>query len=127
MEYGLLERANVLWKVLEQMYGSSNSKRSSSTAPENISSSSTHFDQDQEDQSSVQKEKLNSASLRKSDGPVSQTGVYVFGRTKNVLAEGDDCSTLSSNINNDDGTDDEYDEQELLVEFEKLMSKHMKL
>jgi hypothetical protein len=127
MEYGLLERANVLWNVLEQMYGSSNSKRSSSTTPENISSSSTHFDQDQEDQSSVQKEELNSASLRKSDGSVSQTGVYVFGRTKNVLAEGDDCSTLSSNINNDDGKDDEYDEQELLVEFEKLMSKHMKL
>jgi hypothetical protein len=34
MEYGLLERASLLWKVLEQMYGSSNSKRSSSSALE---------------------------------------------------------------------------------------------
>jgi hypothetical protein len=32
MEYGWLERANLLWKVLEQMYGSSNSKKSSSSA-----------------------------------------------------------------------------------------------
>jgi hypothetical protein len=63
MEYGCLERANLLWKVLEQMYGSSNSKRSSSSASENISSSSTHCDQDQEEQSSVQKEQ-NSTSLR---------------------------------------------------------------
>jgi hypothetical protein len=55
--------------VLEQMYGSSNSKRSSSSALENISSSSTHCDQDQEDQSSVQKE-LNSVSLEKLDGLV---------------------------------------------------------
>jgi hypothetical protein len=44
MEYGWLERANLLWKMLEQMYGSSNSKKSSSSAPENISSSSTLFD-----------------------------------------------------------------------------------
>jgi hypothetical protein len=29
--------------------------------------------------------------------------------------------------NSDDDTDDEYDEQELLVEFKKLISKHMKL
>jgi hypothetical protein len=36
----------------------------------NISSSSTHFDQEQEEQSSVQKEELNSASLGKLDGPV---------------------------------------------------------
>jgi hypothetical protein len=43
MEYSWLERANLLWKVLEQMYGSSNSKKSSSSAPENISSSSTVF------------------------------------------------------------------------------------
>jgi hypothetical protein len=49
-EYGWLERANLLWNVLEQMYDSSNSKRSSSSAPENISSSSTHCDQDQEEQ-----------------------------------------------------------------------------
>jgi hypothetical protein len=33
----------------------------------------------------------------------------------------------SSNIGDDDDTDDEYDEQELLVEFKKLISKHMKL
>jgi hypothetical protein len=58
--------------VLEQMYGSSNSKRSSSSAPENISSSSTYCDQDQEKQSSVQKEELNSVTLGKSDGPVLQ-------------------------------------------------------
>jgi hypothetical protein len=44
MEYGWLERANLLWKVLEEMFGSSNSKRSSSSAPENSSSLSTHFD-----------------------------------------------------------------------------------
>jgi hypothetical protein len=57
MEYGLLERSNLLWKVFEQMFGSNDDKRSSSTKiTENISSSSTHFDQDQEKQSSVQKE-----------------------------------------------------------------------
>jgi hypothetical protein len=71
MEYGWLERANFLWKVLEQMYGSSNSKRSSSSTPENISSSSTHFNQDQEEQLSAQKEELNYTSLGKLDGPVS--------------------------------------------------------
>jgi hypothetical protein len=49
MEYGLLKRANLLWNVLEQMYGSSNSKRLSSSASKNISSSSTDFDQDQEE------------------------------------------------------------------------------
>jgi hypothetical protein len=47
IEYDLLERANLLWKVLEQIYDSSNSKRLSSSATENISSSSTNFDQDQ--------------------------------------------------------------------------------
>jgi hypothetical protein len=31
----------------------------------------------------------------------------------------------SSNI--DDDTNDEYDDQELLLEFQKLISKHMKL
>jgi hypothetical protein len=40
IEYGLLERANLLWKVLEKMFGSSNDKRSSS---------SIHIDQDQEE------------------------------------------------------------------------------
>jgi hypothetical protein len=70
--------------VLEQMYGSSNSKRPSSSTPENISSSSssTLCDQEQEEQSSVQKEELNSASLKKPDGPVSQTEGSGFGRTK---------------------------------------------
>jgi hypothetical protein len=48
-----------------------------------------------------------------------------FGRTENVLAEEDDCSTSSSDV--DDDTYDEYDEQELLVEFKKLISKYMKL
>ncbi|WP_428028737.1 hypothetical protein [Arcobacter sp.] len=53
------------------MYDSSNSKRLSSSAPENISLSSTHFDQDQEEQLSIQKEeKVKSASLGKSEGPV---------------------------------------------------------
>jgi hypothetical protein len=47
MEYGWLERANLLWKVLEQMYDSSNSKKLSSSAPENILLSSTLFDQSQ--------------------------------------------------------------------------------
>jgi hypothetical protein len=36
MEYGWPERANHLWKMLEQMYGSSNSKKSSSSATKNI-------------------------------------------------------------------------------------------
>jgi hypothetical protein len=66
MEYGLLESANLLWKTLERMYGSSNDKSSSSiNVPENISSSSMHIDQDNEEQSSVQKEKVKSASLGK--------------------------------------------------------------
>jgi hypothetical protein len=47
IEYDLLERENLLWKVLEQMFDSSDDKRSSLTKiTENISSSSTHFDQD---------------------------------------------------------------------------------
>jgi hypothetical protein len=127
MKYGWLERANLLWKVLEQMYGSSNSKKSSSSAPENISSSSTHFDQSQEGQSSSQKEEAKSVSLGKPDCPISQTRGSSFGRTKNVLSEEDDCSTSSSDVNDNDDTNDEYDEQELLVEFKKLISKHMKL
>jgi hypothetical protein len=50
MEYGLLERANLLWKTLEEMFDSSNDKISSSTSIlENISSSSIHIDQDQEE------------------------------------------------------------------------------
>jgi GT2 family glycosyltransferase len=47
MEYGLLEKINLLWKALEQMCGSSNDKRSSSkNILENVSSSSIHIDQD---------------------------------------------------------------------------------
>jgi hypothetical protein len=65
MECDWPERANLLWKVLEQMYGSSNDKRSSINVPENVSSSSTHFDQDQEEQSSVQKE--DDCSMSNSD------------------------------------------------------------
>jgi hypothetical protein len=43
------------------MFGSSNDKRlTSKNVPENISSSSMHIDQDQEEQSSVQKEKVKS-------------------------------------------------------------------
>jgi hypothetical protein len=114
--------------VLEQIYDSSNSKRPLLSALENISLSSTHFDQDQEEQSSVQKEELNSVSLVKSDGPISQTGVSGFYRTKSILTEEDDCSSsCSDDDNDDDDTEDEYDDQELLVEFKKLISKHMKL
>jgi hypothetical protein len=129
IEYDLLERANLLWKVLEQMLGSSDDKRSSSTnIPENISSSSIHIDQDQEEQSSVQKEEVKSASFVKLDGPVSQTRTSGFGRTKTTLAEEDDCSTSSSGVDDDDDdTDDDYDNQELLVEFKNLISIHMKL
>jgi hypothetical protein len=43
MEYGSRERGNLLWKVLEQIYGSSNSNKSSSSALKNISSSSILF------------------------------------------------------------------------------------
>jgi hypothetical protein len=129
MEYGLLERANLLWKALEQMFGSSNDKRSSSTSvPESISSSSINIDQDQEEQSSIQKEKVKYVSQGKSDGLVSQIRVSDFGRTKNDLAEEDDCSMSSSDDDNyDDDIDDEYDDQELFLEFQKLISKHMKL
>jgi hypothetical protein len=69
MEYGWPERANLLLKVLEQMYGSSNSKKSLSSALKNISSSSTLYDQSQEGQSSSQKE-AKSASLGKPKCPV---------------------------------------------------------
>jgi hypothetical protein len=94
MEYGLLESSNLLWKALEQMYDSNNDKRSSSTnVSENISSSFMHMDQDQEEQSSVQKEKVKSVSLGKPDGLVSQTGVSDFDRTRIDLAEEDNCST----------------------------------
>jgi hypothetical protein len=70
MDYSWLERVNLLWKVLEQLYGSSNNKKSLSSAPENISSSSILFDQSQEGQSCSQKEKAKSASLGKPGCPV---------------------------------------------------------
>jgi hypothetical protein len=110
MEYGWLERANLLWKVLEQMYGSSNSKKSSSSNPKNILSSSTLFDQSQEGQSNSKKEEAKSISLEKLDCPISQTRGSDFDRTKNVLSEEDDCSTSSFDVDDDDDTDDEYDE-----------------
>jgi len=129
MEYGFPESANLLWKALREIYGSSNiGKSSMKTASENISSSKEPNDQEQEEQSSVKKEKGKSVSLGKPDGPVYQTGVSGFGRTGTDLAEEDDCSTSSSdNDNDDDDTDDEYDDQELLLEFQKLIRKHMKL
>jgi hypothetical protein len=111
--------------VLEQMHGSSNSKKSSSSAMKNISSSSTLYDQSQEGQLSSQKEEVKFASLGKPDCPVSQTGGSNFSRTEEILFKEEDCST--SSFNDDDGTDDEYDKQELLVEFKKLISKHIKL
>jgi hypothetical protein len=44
------------------------------------------------------------------------------------LIEEEDCSTSSSNDDDDDDdTDDEYDYEELLLEFKKLISKHIKL
>jgi hypothetical protein len=68
IEYGLLESGNVLWKALKQLYDSSNVNRSSSTNMlENISLSFMHIDQDQKEQSSVQKEKVRSANLGKSN------------------------------------------------------------
>jgi hypothetical protein len=127
IEYDWLERGNLLWNVLKQMFGSSNSKKLSSSALENISSSSTLFDQSQEGQSSSQKEEAKSASLGKPDCPVSQTRGSGFGRIENVLSEEDDCSTLSSDVDDNNDTNDEYDKQELLVEFKKLIRKYMKL
>jgi hypothetical protein len=59
------------------------------------------------------------------DCPISQTGLSGFGRIETSLAEEDACSTSSSD--DDDDTYDEYDEQELLVEFKKLISKYIKL
>jgi hypothetical protein len=112
--------------VVEQMYGSNNSKKSSSSALKNISSSSTLFDQSQEGQSSSQKEEAKFVSLGKPDCPVSQTGLFGFGRIETSLAEEDDYSTSSSD-NDDDDTNDEYYKQNLLVEFKKLISKHIKL
>jgi hypothetical protein len=56
MEYGLLESANILCKMLEQICDSSNDKRSPSiNVPKNISSSSMHINQDQGEQSRAQK------------------------------------------------------------------------
>jgi hypothetical protein len=121
MEYGLLERANLLCKTLKKMYGSRNDKRSLSNVQKNISSSSIHTDQDQKMQSSVQREEVKSANLGKLDCLVSQIRTSGFGWTKNTLAEEADCSTSSSGVDDDDDdTNDEYDDQELLLEFQKL-------
>jgi hypothetical protein len=61
------------------MFVSSNNKRSSSTnVLESISSTSINIDQDQEEQLSVQKEKVKSVSLEKLDGLVSKIGVSGF-------------------------------------------------
>jgi hypothetical protein len=84
------------------------------------------FYQSQEGQSSSQKEEAKSASLGKPDYLVSQIRLSDFGRIETSFAEEDDCSTSNSD-DDDDDTDDEYDEQELLEEFKKLISKHMKL
>jgi hypothetical protein len=115
--------------VLEQMFGSSDDMRSSSTKiPENVSSSSIHIDQDQEEKSHVQREEVKSTSLGKLDCLVSQTGISGFGRTTTTFAEKDDCTMSSSDVDDDDDdTNDEYDDQELLLEVKKLISKHMKL
>jgi hypothetical protein len=44
------------------------------------------------------------------------------------LPEEKDCSTSSSDDDDDDdATDVEYDHEELLLQFQKLISKHMKL
>jgi hypothetical protein len=59
IEYGWLERANLRWKVLEQMYGSSNSKISSLIALKNILSSSTLFYQSQKGNQVLKKKKQN--------------------------------------------------------------------
>jgi hypothetical protein len=76
--------------VLELIYDSRNSKKSSSSAPENISSSSTYFDQDQE-QLSVQKEKVKYVSMGKPNYPVFQIGVSGFDRMETSLVEEKDC------------------------------------
>jgi hypothetical protein len=53
------------------------------------------------------------------DGQLSQTGVSDFGRTRIDLAEEDDCSMLCFDDENDDDddTNDEYDDQDLLLDF----------
>jgi hypothetical protein len=95
---------------------------------ENVSSSPIHIDQDQEEQSSLQKEKVKYVSLGKLDCPVYQTRVSGFGRIETSLVEEEDCSTSSfDDDDDDDDTDDEYDYEELLLELKKLISKHMKL
>jgi hypothetical protein len=83
-----------------------------------------HIDQDHEEQSSIQNESVKSASMGKSNEPVSQTGVSSFGRTETKLVEEDDYSTSSSD-DDDDNTDNENGDQVLLEAFQKLISKHM--
>jgi hypothetical protein len=120
MECGWLERANLLWMVLEQMYGSSNSNKSSLSDLEKYLIIIYTF-------WSRTRRIIKCSKRRTKFCQSGKTGWSSFGRTQNVLSEEDDCSTLSSDVDDDDDTDDEYDEQELLVEFKKLISKHMKL
>jgi hypothetical protein len=58
--------------------------------------------------------------VEKLDDPVFQTGVSDFGKTEITLPEEEDCSTSSSDDDNDD-------DEDLLLEFQKLISKHIKL
>jgi hypothetical protein len=62
----------------------------------------------------VLKKKSEVCQCGKPDCPISQTGVSSFGRIETSLVE-------------DDNIDDEYDYEELLLEFKKLISKYMKL
>jgi hypothetical protein len=70
------------------------------------------------------KKKVKSASLKKSDGPIFQTGCSSFGRIEAKQLEENDCSASSSDNDDDDDGDDD---QVLMKEFQKLISKHMKL
>jgi hypothetical protein len=69
------------------MFGTINDKRSSSNVLKNISSSSIHIDQDQVEQSSVQKENVKSTNLGKSDGPVKNRMVRFSKPEHLVLIE----------------------------------------
>jgi hypothetical protein len=57
-----------------------------------------------------------SANLEKPDGLIYQTETSSFGRTKIILVEEDDCSKWGfEDGNDDDDSNDEYDDQELLL------------
>jgi hypothetical protein len=77
MEYGWLERANLFWKLFEQMYDSSNNKKSSSSALKNISLSSTLFIRVKKSNHVLKKKKQNlpvwknwTVRFSKSDYPI---------------------------------------------------------